>query len=352
MSEARLRIALIAPPWFEIPPRAYGGIEALVADLAEGLIARGHDVVVIGAGEDRTAARFLCTYSEPPSTRLGEPVPEVLHAAMAQRLLNKLDVDVVHDHSLAGPLTAGARRAPTVVTAHGPVDGEFADYYEQLGDTVHLVASSEAQRRHAPHLNWAGRVHAAVKVCSYPYREDKEGFVLFLGRFDPRKGAHLAIDAARAAGRPILLAGKLNEPAEHEYFDREIKPRLGTDAEYVGVADSKTKRELLSTARCLMFPIEWEEPFGIVMVEALACGTPVVATRRGAVPEIIKNGVTGKICDRTDYLAAAVDEVHNISPAACRADALAHFDVATMTALYAQLYDRIRTTRSSQSATP
>ena len=318
---------------------------------AKGLIDRGHDVVVIGAGESRTGARFFPTYSEPPSTRLGEPVPEVLHAAMAQQLLRKLDVDVVHDHSLAGPLTAAARSVPTVVTAHGPVDGEFATYYQQLGDTVHLVACSEAQRCHAPHLNWAGRVHPAVDVGSYPYRQDKEGFVLFLGRFDPRKGAHLAIDIAREAGRPILLAGKLNETAEREYFDREIKPRLGANAEYVGVADWQVKRELLSAARCLMFPIQWEEPFGIVMVEALACGTPVVATSRGAVPEIIKDGVTGEIRERTDDLAAAVNIVHNISPAACRADALENFDASKMAALYAQLYDRVRTARIDDTAT-
>jgi len=342
MSGARLRIALIAPPWFEVPPRAYGGIESLVANLAEGLVVRGHDVVVIGAGEDRTSAQFLCTYHEPPSARLGEPVPEVLHAAMAQRLLKELDVDVVHDHSLAGPLTAGARRVPTVVTAHSPVDGEFADYYQQLGDTVHLVADSEAQRRQAPHLNWVGHVHPAVDVQSYPYREDKEDFVLFLGRFDPRKGAHLAIDIARAAGCPIILAGKLNEAPEHDYFDCEIKPRLGTDAQYVGMADSCSKRELLSAARCLLFPIQWEEPFGIVLVEALACGTPVVATRRGAVPEIIKNGATGELRNEVSELAAAVDAVGDINPAVCRAEAVARFDTSIMAMLYARIYEHVR----------
>lgn len=148
------------------------------------------------------------------------------------------------------------------------------------------------------------------------------------------------------------MAGKLNEAPEREYFDREIKPRLGANADYVGVADSQVKRELLSAARCLIFPIQWEEPFGIVMVEALACGTPVVATSRGAVPEIIKDGVTGEIRDRTDDLVEAVDVVHNISPAACRADALENFDASKMAALYAQLYDRARTVRIGDAATP
>lgn len=341
MSKTRMRIALIAPPWFEVPPPGYGGIESIVANLVQGLVAREHDVVLIGSGQDRTAARFLSTYTVPPSPRLGEPVPEVLHAAAAQRLLDEIDVDIVHDHSLAGPLTARARKVPTVMSAHGPVDGEFGDYYQQLGDSVYLVASSETQRLRAPHLNWVGYVHIAVDVHSFPFRDKKEEFVLFLGRFDPKKGAHVAIDVARAAGRPILLAGKVSEAFERDYFDREIKPRLGPDAEYVGIADAQTKRKLLSAARCLMFPILWEEPFGMVMIEALACGTPVVATRRGAVAEIIKNGLTGEIRDRPEDLAAAVDVIHNISSAVCRTEALEHFDIPRMVARYEELYERV-----------
>src|SRR5262249_24100020 len=157
--------------------------------------------------------------------------------------------------SLAGPLTARARKVPTVMTAHGPVHGEFGEYYQQLGDSVHLVANSQAQRRSAPYLNWAGQVYGAVDVHSFPFRDEKEGFILFLGRFEPRKGAHVAIDVARASGWPIILAGKANEAFERDYFDREIRPRLGPDAEYVGVADAQTKRELLSAARCLIFPV-------------------------------------------------------------------------------------------------
>lgn len=341
MSKARMRVALIAPPWFEVPPAGYGGIESLVADLAQGLVAREHDVVLIGAGQNRTAARFLNTYTVPPSDRLGEPVPEVLHAAMAQHRLDEVDVDIVHDHSLAGPLTARARKVPTVMTTHGPVDGEFGEYYRQLGDSVYLVANSQAQRRRAPYLNWVGQVYGAVDVHSFPFRDEKEEFILFLGRFESRKGAHIAIDVARAAGRPIVLAGKANEAFERDYFDREVRPRLGPDAEYVGVADAQTKRELLSAARCLIFPVLWEEPFGIVMIEALACGTPVVATRRGAVEEVIKNGLTGEIRDRPEDLATAVDIIHNISPAACRTEALTRFDVPRMAARYEQLYERI-----------
>src|SRR5579884_2407582 len=200
---------MVAPPWFELPPQGYGGIEAMCADLVDALTARGHEVTLIGAGRHGTAARrMLRTYDTPQGPRLGEPLPEVLNAAATHRLLADLDIDVVHDHTLAGPLLAPGRRVPTVVTVHGPLDEEPARYYRELGDTVHLVAISEAQRRHAADLNWWGTVHNAVRAADFPYREKKEEWLLFLGRCTPDKGMHLAIDAARAAGREIRLAAK------------------------------------------------------------------------------------------------------------------------------------------------
>ncbi|TNY38602.1 glycosyltransferase family 4 protein [Thermomonospora catenispora] len=333
-----LRVALVAPPWFDVPPRAYGGIEAMVADLATALDRRGHEVVLIGAGRNGTPARFLPTYAEAPSPRLGEPVPEVVHAAAATRLLDELDVHIVHDHSLAGPLTARGRAVPTVATVHGPVTGDLARYYAELGDAVGLVALSDAQRRAAPGLNWVGTVPNAVDVDTFPFRADKEDFVLFIGRFNPDKGAHLAIDAARAAGRRIVLAGKLNERPERDYFAAEIEPRLGPDVEYVGEADGALKRDLFSRARCLLFPIQWEEPFGMVMIEAMACGTPVVALGRGAVPEVVVDGRTGYILDDPADLPEAVDRVDRIRPADCREHVAANFDVSVMGRRYEQVY--------------
>lgn len=334
-----LRIAMVAPPWFELPPQGYGGTEAVVAALVDGLVARGHEVTLVGAGRHRTAAQhFVSVFDEPPSAELGDPMPEVIHAAATDEVLAGLDVDLVHDHSLAGPLLAQGRDVPTVLTMHGPVTGRCGEYYERLGRRVHLVAISDAQRRLNPRLHWADTVHNAIDVGSFPFRRAKEDYVLWLGRFSPDKGAHLAIDAARAAGRRILLAGKLNEAPERVYFENEVRPRLGADAEYVGEADASTKRELFAGARCLVFPIQWEEPFGMVMIEAMACGTPVVATRRGSVPEVVADGRTGVVVDRVEDVPAAIHAAEELDPADARAHVAAHFDLSSMAAGYERAY--------------
>lgn len=336
-----LRVAMVAPPWFDIPPQAYGGIESMIADLATGLIERGHEVTIIGAGHNGTPARFLRTLDAPRPEQLGEPFPEVLHIAKAARLLADLDVDVVHDHTLSGPLLAIGRKGPTVVTMHGPSDGELADYYRALGDAVSLVAISNAQRARAPDLNWAGMVYNGIRVADYPFQERKDDFLLFVGRFTPAKGPHLAIDAARAAGWRLLLAGKLNEPPEHEYFDAEIAPRLGPDVRYVGEADADGKRRLFANAACLLFPIQWEEPFGLVMVEAMACGTPVVALEAGSVPEVIAEGRTGVVCAEPAELPDAIERAVRLNPADCREHVARNFDLDVMAAGYEEVYRRL-----------
>jgi glycosyltransferase involved in cell wall biosynthesis len=336
-----LRIAMIAPPWFTVPPQGYGGVENMCADLVDGLVDRGHEVTLIGAGESGTrAGRFLATYAEPPSGQLGEPLPEVLHTAAVARMVADLDVDLVHDHTLAGPLLARGRGVPTVVTMHGPVAGEPGEYYRQLGDTVGLVAISRAQRRAAPDLSWLGTVCNAVDVESFPFRAAKEDMLLFLGRLHPDKGVHLAIDAARSVGLPIVVAGKCSEPVELEYFRTEIEPRLGPDVTIFGPADATEKRDLLSRAAALVFPILWEEPFGMVMIEAMACGTPVVALRRGSVPEVVLDGITGVLCDDPVELPAAIAAARRLAPADCREHVRSRFDVDTMVAGYEALYRR------------
>ena len=348
-----LRIAMIAPPWFELPPTGYGGIESMVADLVDTLADTGHEVMLIGAGRHRTsAARFVAVYDTPPSERLGTPVPEVLHAARAAAALRELDVDVVHDHSLAAPLLAAGRGTPTVVTMHGPVDGELGDYFAALGEAVGVVAISAAQQALRPELNWVGTVHNAIDVASFPFRARKGEPVLWLGRFSPDKGAHLAIDAARTAGLPIVLAGKRNEPDEHAYFDREIAPRLGPGVSYVGEADAARKRELFAEARALVFPIQWEEPFGIVMIEALACGTPVVALRRGSVPEVITHGRSGLVVDHPAQLAEALRAAERLDPIQCRREAETRFNLPVMAGGYERIYRAAIRQRATGPAAP
>jgi glycosyltransferase involved in cell wall biosynthesis len=334
----RLRIAMVAPPWFELPPEGYGGIEAMVYWLTEALNERGHQVTVIGAGKPSVSADTRATYEEPPSERIGQSAPEVVHALVAAEHLDELEVDIVHDHSLAGPLTARGRDVPTVVTTHGPIEGDLADYYAHLGPGVHLVGISEFQRSRAPELPWAGVVHNAIPVDEYPFRADKEDFCLFLGRVNGEKAPDLAIEAARAAGRRIVLAAKCSEPHEQAYFEEHVQPLLGEDAEWFGSADAEQKKDLLARASCLVFPIRWDEPFGLVMVEANACGTPVVALRRGSVPEVVEDGVNGFVRDRQEELPEAIQRVGELDPSACREHVAGRFDVPTMTDGYERVY--------------
>jgi glycosyltransferase involved in cell wall biosynthesis len=321
-----------------VPPRGYGGVENVCADLVTGLMARGHTVTLVGAGPSGTPARFVATYDEPPSGRLGEPLPEVLHAARAAEVIEGLDVDVVHDHTLAGPLLGRGRRVPTVVTAHGPVTGEPGRYYRALGRTVDLVAISRNQRRSAPDLPWLGTVYNAVDVDTFPYLDHKDDFLLFLGRLHPDKAAHMAIDAARQAGLPIVVAGKCTEKVETDYLRAQIQPRMGPDVTIFGCADSAQKRDLLSRAAALVFPIQWEEPFGMVMIEAMACGTPVVTLRRGAAPEVVVDAVTGVVCDDPDELADGIRRARGLDPSACREHVRRTFSIARMVAGYEAAY--------------
>jgi glycosyltransferase involved in cell wall biosynthesis len=249
----------------------------------------------------------------------------------------------VHDHTLAGPLNAAALRGlgvPTVVTVHGPVDDDLRRLFTELRADVGLVAISRRQRELAPDLPWLGVVHNSLRPADWPFRAEKADYALFLGRFHPQKAPHLALEAAHAAGLPLVLAGKCAEPIERDYFEREVRPRLRPGDRVVGVADARRKRELLLDARCLLFPVQWEEPFGMVMIEAMACGTPVVALRYGAVPEVVADGVTGLVCDRPEELPAALAEVVRIDPRACRERVLAGFTSDRMAAGYVQAYRR------------
>jgi glycosyltransferase involved in cell wall biosynthesis len=343
LSRPSLRIAIIAPPWFPIPPSGYGGIESMVHTLVEGLADRGHEIVLVGAGTHHGSAKFLQTYDPAPLDRMGEAFPEVVHALLAARHLEDLDVDVVHDNSLAGPLTSGWRTSPTVVTAHGPIAAEMEACYRVLSRYTALVAISDGQRAKGPDMPWKGRVYNAIPVDEYPFESQKEDFCLFLGRVSAEKAPDLAIKAARAAGYPIVVAAKCNEPPEKRYFQERVRPLLGPDAEWFGEANTEQKKDLLARARCLVFPIQWDEPFGIVMVEAMACGTPVVALDRGSVPEVVVDGVTGFICREADELPNAIRRVGEIDPKACRRRVFDVFDVADMVdgyeAIYRQLLD-------------
>jgi glycosyltransferase involved in cell wall biosynthesis len=333
---------MVAPPWYEVPPSGYGGLELICAALVDGLVARGHEVTLIGAGRRTgTSARFISTTTDLQYERLGEAMPGALHGARVNRLLAHDDYDIIHDHTLEGPLTAEQRQAPTIVTVHGPAVGELGDYYAELGESVHLVAISDSQRRQRPDLSWAATVHNGIVPDWFTASDRHDGPVLWLARFCQDKGPDIAIEACRKAGVPLVLAGKVNEPGEHRYLKEVIEPMLGDDVKLVLNADRPTTQRLLGEARSLIMPIRWHEPFGMVMIEAMACGTPVVALRRGSVPEVVNHGVTGFICDEPEQLPEALSRTSEIDSNACVAHVRNAFSANIMAYRYEQVYRRV-----------
>ncbi|OKI68820.1 glycosyltransferase family 4 protein [Micromonospora sp. CB01531] len=337
-----LRIAMVVPPWLSLPPPGYGGVEQVVTGLVNGLVDQGHRVTVFGAGRDHgTAAEFVSTCDDLQYDRLGESLPELAHLAQVNRLVDPAGFDVVHDHTTIGPLVAGRRSVPTVATVHGNPVGEFGTMLGIVDEGVGLVAISHAQRRANPGLPWVGTVHNAMPLRDFPRkRTPGEGPVLWLARFSPDKGPDVAIRACRAAGLPLTLAGKCNEPAERRYFEQVVEPLLDDDVSLVLNADREATLQLLLDARCLIMPIQWEEPFGMAMLEAMATGTPVVALRRGAVPELVRPGLTGLLCEHADELPAALRDSILLDPTNCVAHVAENFSAERMALGYESVYRR------------
>jgi glycosyltransferase involved in cell wall biosynthesis len=339
-----MRIAEIAPPWFVVPPTGYGGIELVVALLTDRLVERGHDVTLFASGGSHTKAELVTPLLDPPDPALlGNTWYDAFHAASAY-----LDIadefDVVHDHSgIVGPaLGALARgRPPVVHTLHGPWTEPSRKLFGLLADCIHLVAISDAQRADNPDLAYIGTVHNGIALDSYPYRENKDDVLVYIGRSNPDKGPKEAITIARRAGLPLHMILKRSEPAERAYFQYEIEPLLASDIELYENVSQETKVDMLGRACAMVFPTRWPEPFGLVMVEAMACGTPVVTTNWGAAPELVADGVTGFCRDDADDLVEAIAAVRTLSPAACRARVEELFSAEAMVRGYEALYERV-----------
>lgn len=317
--------------------------------LVDALVDRGHEVTLVSSGRNGTKAQHVRTYEFPQWRRLGEPLPDLVHTASVRRVLDSLEIDVIHDHSLVGPLLAEDRDVPTIVTLHEPVEGDYKEYFSLLRDSVHRVAISASQRANAPELNWHSTVYNGIAPDNFRFQKEKEDWILFLGQCVPHKGMHTAIDAAREAGVTIRIAAKCSEPAEIDYFESQIRPRLGDGVEWLDEVGGERKKALLSAARCLIFPIAWDEPFGMVMIEAMASGTPVVALRRGSVAEVVDHGVSGIICDSATELPAAIRQSAHLDPESCRNAAVSRFSSALMAERYENVYTSvIKLTRTSR----
>jgi glycosyltransferase involved in cell wall biosynthesis len=225
-----------------------------------------------------------------------------------------------------------------VITSHGPATGQWGEYLAAAGESMHLVAISHAQVQLSPHLPWRAVVHNSLDTTNIPFRAEKDDYLIWLGRMSPDKAAHLAIDIARKVGRRIVLIGKCSEPDEQAYFDAEVKPRLGSDVDCRGEIGLDEKYELLSRAAAFVFPLQWEEPFGMVLLEAMACGTPVLTLARGAIPEVVVDGVTGFVREKAEEIVDAFADLDRIDPRECRSHVEAQFSPDQMVTGYEQVY--------------
>jgi glycosyltransferase involved in cell wall biosynthesis len=347
-----MRIAQVAPPLESVPPRRYGGTERVVSALTEELVRRGHDVTLFAAGDSRTRARLVPVVPRAlwhAGGRGGDfaPFTAIALGKVAPRLG---EFDVVHSHlDYHGFPLARAALRPVVTTLHGRLDlPGLAPLYREFRD-VPLVSISDAQREPVPDANWVATVHHGVVLDDLAFNGRPGDYLAFLGRIAPEKGVDTAIRVAQRAGMPLQIAGRMPLPykddpearRDWEYYEGEVGPLLRGRrgrARFVGEVGDRRKSTFLRNAAALLFPIRWPEPFGLVIVEALACGTPVVALRAGSVPELIEHGVTGFVCDDEDELVAAVGRLGEIDRARCRAEAERRFTPAAMADGYERAY--------------
>jgi glycosyltransferase involved in cell wall biosynthesis len=345
-----MRIAQIAPPVEAVPPVGYGGTERVVSTLTEELVQRGHRVTLFASRDSDTSAR-LVPVVERALWRNGNADRNVLPYSMIA--LGKLagaldDFDVVHNHLdfLTYPL-ARVAPCPVVTTLHGRLDlPGYVALYDEFAD-VPLVSISHAQRRPLPFANWVATVHHGINLEEFTPRAEMGDYLAFLGRISPDKGLDTAIRVARRSGLPLKIGARLPLPYRHDpeaerdwqYHHEKVEPLLGApDVELLGELDRHGRNELLAGAAALLFPIAWPEPFGLVMPEALACGTPVIALRAGSVPEVLSDGETGFVCGNEDELVAAVRRLPELDRRHCRREAERRFSPSAMTDAYERVY--------------
>ncbi len=332
-----MRIAQVAPTYERVPPRTYGGTELIVHLVTEELVARGHDVTLFASGDSRTGATLRSV--TPVARRYGAssgdgPIhAEHLQLANAQAaFLAAADdqFDLVHNHAgIEGLVLAATSRTPVVTTMHNPFAADTQPVWDAYPWFHHAVSAASAAT--FPVRGARPPILHGIDVESFRFGERSDGdFLLFLGRFSQAKGADRAIEAALRSGRRLILAGKV-DPADAAHVEATISPSIdGDQIRYVGEVDGPAKRDLLSRADALLFPIEWDEPFGLVMVEALASGTPVIGFRRASVPEVLEDGRTGFVVDNVDGMVGAIGRIASLDRRACRTAAEERFTVRRM----------------------
>jgi len=333
-----MRIGLIAPPWIPVPPTAYGGIEVVIDNLARGLAALGHDVRLFTVGDSTcpVARQWLYPAGVEP---IGADLPEAAHVLAAYEAL--ADADIIHDHTALGPLLAarrGLRRPPVVTTVHGPFTTQTRRIYAQIAVHASIVAISRSQARAFAGVPVAAVIHHGIDLDIHRPGPGDGGYLLFVGRMSPDKGVHHAVRVARQAGLRLIISAKAREPCEIDYFERTVRPLLAPGDDPPAEQPLAARLRLMRHAAALVNPITWQEPFGLVMAEALAAGTPVLAFPNGAAPEIVDPGRTGYLCRDEDEMAQAARNVPQLDRGLCRDAAEQRFSLARMSRAYERLY--------------
>jgi glycosyltransferase involved in cell wall biosynthesis len=343
-----MRIAQIAPLHESVPPQRYGGTERVVSYLTEALVSLGHEVTLYASGDSQTRAR-LVPVCERALRLQGKQVvdPIAYHLLLVERVFRDAPgFDVLHFHAgyLHFPL---CRRCatPALTTLHGRLDlPDLRPLFAEFGD-MNLVSISDAQRAPLPHARWLGTVPHGLPTDLHRFHPEPAGYLAFLGRVSPEKRPDRAIEIAIRAGLPLKIAAKV-DPVDRDYFNAVIRPLLKDPlVEYLGEIGEHEKGDFLGRARALLFPIDWPEPFGLVMIEALACGTPVIAYPHGAVPEVLEHGVTGFIVSNQEEAVRTVTKLDQISRSQCRARFERRFSACRMASDYVALYERLRAGR-------
>jgi glycosyltransferase involved in cell wall biosynthesis len=335
---------MLAPPWISVPPPGYGGVESVVSVLTEGLVRRGHEVTLFCAPGSQSTARVVSVLDAAHPDEIERSLYEVDHVAGAFAAIDRAPdgraFDVVHDHCGFTALGMADRLAtPLVHTLHGQFTPATSAFYSRHAAKATIVAISRAQRASAPELlSGVAVIPNPIDAGAWPLQERKEDYLLWIGRMTAEKGPHRAIAVARAAGVPLLLAGVI-QPGQQSFFEREVAPHLdGQRVRFLGEVTGRQKQQLFARARALLMPIRWEEPFGMVMVEALVCGTPVIAFPEGAACDLVIDGRTGFLADDEAAMTRAVARLAEISACECREWVIGHCDVEVAVAGYESAY--------------
>jgi glycosyltransferase involved in cell wall biosynthesis len=347
-----MRIAQVAPLWERVPPPAYGGIELVVGLLTDELVRRGHEVTLFASGDSISLAKLESVH--PQALRLDPTIKEygIYEMLQMSRVYEKAsEFDIIHSHMgcAALPYTKLVK-TPTVHTLHGIFTPDNEKMFTHARSQPY-VSISDAQREPRLDLNCVATVYNGIDLSTYKFHEKPQDppYLAFLGRISPEKGTHLAIEIAKRSGWRLKMAGKV-DVVDVKYFEQEIKPLIdGKQIEYLGEANHEQKNELIGGAVATLFPITWREPFGLVMVESMAAGTPVIAMNLGSTSEVIAHGKTGFLCQSVDEFVEAIDKAAKLNRHTCREHVMNHFSVQRMTDGYEAVYQQLLAERFAQN---